>query len=166
MKIYPTKEQLEQLFIYEPDTGLLKNRINRKASKAGQIAGYIDNGGYYSVRIKNVVYKAHRLVMIMNDYTINQGEEVDHIDHCGTNNRLSNLRIVSHKTNLRNQKIRKTNTSGVMGISFDKKHNKWDAYIYNDKLIHLGLFTDKEDAINARKRAEIVYDYSANHGCK
>ena len=51
-----------------------------------------------------------------------------------------------------------TNTSGVTGVNWLKKNQKWRAYInVGDKQINLGSFVDKEDAIKARKEAEIKY---------
>ena len=51
-----------------------------------------------------------------------------------------------------------TNTSGVTGVNWLKKNQKWRAYItVGDKQIHLGSFENKEDAIKARKEAEIKY---------
>ena len=50
------------------------------------------------------------------------------------------------------------NTSGHKGVSWDKSRNKWYAYItVNYKLINLGRFSILEDAIEARKKAEIKY---------
>ena len=67
--------------------------------------------------------------------------------------------------NLRNQKLRSNNSSGVCGVCWDKVSNKWRAAIfvkYESK--HLGLFEDKEDAIAARKQAEFAYGFHPNHG--
>jgi hypothetical protein len=51
-----------------------------------------------------------------------------------------------------------TNTSGVTGVNWLKKNKKWRAYITVDnKQINLGSFENKEDAIKARKDAEIKY---------
>jgi hypothetical protein len=52
----------------------------------------------------------------------------------------------------------KRNKSGVTGVCFSNNHQKWKAYIYsNQKSIDLGLFHDKQDAIDARKNAELIY---------
>jgi hypothetical protein len=57
-----------------------------------------------------------------------------------------------------NRSIQKSNTSGVVGISWSKVCQKWHAYISKDgKAIHLGYFSDKEKAIKVRKEAEIEY---------
>ena len=47
--------------------------------------------------------------------------------------------------------------NGYVGISFNKQRNKWHAYITrNGNNTFLGGFTDKQDAINARKKAELL----------
>lgn len=57
-----------------------------------------------------------------------------------------------------NQRIRKTNTSGYKGVSWEARRNSWLAKItLNYKSIHLGNFENIEDAIKARKQAEIRY---------
>ena len=51
--------------------------------------------------------------------------------------------------------MRKDNTSGVTGVFWHKKADKWTAQItINGKHYSLGLFEDKEDAIKARQEAE------------
>lgn len=48
--------------------------------------------------------------------------------------------------------------SGVKGVGWDKKRNKWRAYImFQGKSYHLGYYTDKEKAIRSRKEAENKY---------
>lgn len=58
-----------------------------------------------------------------------------------------------------NQRLRKDNTSGHKGVSWDKLNGKWFAYINRDKKtrLRLGLFDNIEDAVEARKQAEIRY---------
>ncbi len=56
---------------------------------------------------------------------------------------------------IKSKKIVKTNTSGYTGVSFDKSRNKWYSQIrFRGKLYNLGRYTDKFDAVNARKKAE------------
>ena len=86
------------------------------------------------------------------------GMVVDHINLNPLNNRKSNLRICTKQQNEMNRPTRSHNTSGVTGVSKHKQTNKWRAYIeYNQKYIHLGLFNTKEEAIKARKEAELKY---------
>jgi hypothetical protein len=54
--------------------------------------------------------------------------------------------------------ISKNNTSGHKGVSKHSQLDKWVANIgFQGKRIHLGLFDNLEDAIEARKKAEEVY---------
>ena len=60
------------------------------------------------------------------------------------------------------------NTSGNIGVSWNKEKQKWKAYItIGGKQIHVGYFVNKEDAIQARKAAELKYfgeyRYEANN---
>ncbi len=90
---------------------------------------------------------------------------VDHIDRIRTNNHMSNLRWVTHQENNRNRTKQSNNTSGFTGVIWNKGAKKWSARIkINGKLIHLGHFAKKEDAIKVRKSANIEYGFSPNHG--
>lgn len=52
-------------------------------------------------------------------------------------------------------KLSKNNTSGRKGVYFNKKLEKWMAYIrHNGKMLYLGVYENKEDAIKARERKE------------
>ena len=95
----------------------------------------------------------HRLVMHAKD-----GEIVDHINHQEEMCCKRNLRIVTKMQNSHNAGLQKNNTSGVTGVYWDKKSKKWFALIQKDRIMHhLGMFTDKNDAIAARKVAEEKY---------
>lgn len=101
----------------------------------------------------------HRLVMKVDDPLI----EIDHKTHPVGNahkvdNRKSNLEVVSHADNMKNQGKYKNNTSGVTGVFWYSYYAKWLAYIdVNKTRIHLGYFDQKDAAIDARKKAEIKY---------
>jgi hypothetical protein len=87
-----------------------------------------------------------------------KGKVVDHINHNLLDNRKSNLRICDQKDNSKNTKLRYDNKSGYAGVDYRKDFKKWRARICVDyKMIHLGLFDTKEEAIEARQKAEIEY---------
>ena len=68
-----------------------------------------------------------------------------------------------------NRKITNRNTSGVVGVVWDKNKKKWEAIIrINKKQIHLGLFDNFEDAVSTRKQAEEKYfgEYSYDNSMK
>lgn len=83
---------------------------------------------------------------------------VDHINGDGLDNRLCNLRVVTRAENNQNRRGAQRNSkSRVRGVHWHKSANKWAAQIkLNYKIIHLGVYENKEDAIlavqEARKR--------------
>lgn len=81
----------------------------------------------------------------------------DHIDRNTLNNRKYNLRPATVQENARNRSTRSDNTSGFIGV-YKAGESNWKAIIsYNKKLIYLGYFDNKEDAIIARLKAEKEY---------
>ncbi|MEO0449071.1 MAG: HNH endonuclease signature motif containing protein [Pseudomonadota bacterium] len=119
--------------------------------------------GYKVGRIFKRTLRAHRVI-----WTMVHGEEpnvVDHINGVRADNRLTNLRSVTASQNSQNMRMRDSNTSGVTGVSFHKQRGRWQAYItVNNKAQNLGHFDNKDDAIAARKAAEIEHGFHPNHG--
>ena len=105
----------------------------------------------------------------IHNYIMNpeEGYIVDHINGNGLDNRRENLRIVTQQQNAFNRAIQTNNTSGHKGVSLVKRNNKWLARIgFNGKRIVLGTFDSYEEAVEARKIAEIKYygEYSRQYG--
>lgn len=93
----------------------------------------------------------HRDIM---QCTMFDGKVIDHINGNTLDNRKVNLRVSSHTENIWNQKLRTSNTSGVKGVSWSRRREKWQAQIMvNRKAISLGFYTDIEDARNAYAKA-------------
>lgn len=110
---------------------------------------------YFQKRIgKRKLIELHRWIMDFPE----KGNYIDHINQNTLDNRKENLRIVSNSDNLKNARLRIDNKSGCKGVIFDKSRNKWSAKIKcNYKTIHLGRFNNYDDAVKARKEAEIKY---------
>lgn len=82
----------------------------------------------------------------------------DHIDGNGLNNTRENIRFVFQADNCKNKSISSRNRSGQSGVHWKEDKKKWCANItVNGRKIHLGYFSDKIKAINARKQAEVKY---------
>lgn len=87
-----------------------------------------------------------------------KGYDIDHINGNKNDNRLSNLRKVTHQQNRCNSKLNSNNKSKFKGVCWSKASKKWMAYItFKSKRIYLGLYENIEDAKKARQNAEIVY---------
>lgn len=101
----------------------------------------------------------HRIILErMIGRPLTKGEEVDHINRNGLDNRRENLRLATSTQNNANQKIRSDNKSGVRGVSWSKGKQKWKAAIYIDKKQkHLGYFDDKELAKKVYDAAALAY---------
>lgn len=82
----------------------------------------------------------HQLIM---DYYGNL--DIDHINHNGLDNRKSNLRIVSHPTNMRNQR---NNRKGIKRVG---SGNYQVVVTVNYEPHYLGTYTSYEDALIARE---------------
>lgn len=87
-------------------------------------------------------------------------EKADHINHDTLDNRRENLRKATNSQNASNGRLRSNNTSGFVGVHWDKSINKWVSRIkINGKEVHLGCFI-------FAKKAAFAYDEAARklHG--
>lgn len=123
-----------------------------------------NSGGYRSGRILGRDFRAHQVVWMM-AYREWPDGEVDHINGDRSDNRLDNIRLVDRSTNMRNIRRPKTNTSGAIGVSWNKVAQKWEAHIQiSGRKKHLGLFGSVAEARSARLLASKRYGFHDNHG--
>jgi hypothetical protein len=154
-----TQEFLKKLFYYDPKTGFFTRLIEQgKRGRVGDIAGSPNNFGHIQIKINRVLYKAHRLAWLY-VYGKWPKNSIDHINGVPSDNRIINLRDVSHMHNMQNiRRLNKTNTSGFMGVHWYKQQHKWGASITaNYKRIFLGLFETPEQAYNKYIEAKRKY---------
>lgn len=86
--------------------------------------------------------------------------EVDHIFSKPFDNRKSQLRVCTHLENMRNRGTHKNNkTSGRIGVYWcEGNKTPWRPYInILGERKYLGSYENKDDAIKARRNAEIEY---------
>lgn len=130
----------------------------------GKVAGHVGKDKYRYISILGHTHLAHRLVFLYMTGSY-PPYDVDHEDGNCDDNRWHKIHAATPAENGKNRRIPTTNTSGHMGVCWQKSCNKWAARITaNGKSKHLGSFADIEDAITARKAANIEHGYHSNHG--
>lgn len=171
-----SQERLSELLAYDPETGFLTwkprkleefmnlrscNQWNSRYGGKPALA-FVNSEGYCVGHVDKESQKAHRIIWKMQ--TGIDPVQIDHINGLRADNRWVNLRNVDNTENQKNAVRRKDNTSGVTGVSWythERKIGKWLAKLGNK---HIGMFDTFEEAVTARKAAEVAYGYHPNHG--
>lgn len=158
------QKTLKEVLHYDPITGHF-TWIKKIADKitVGQLAGYENPAGYRFIRIFGKRYRAHHLAFL---YMLGRFPVgcVDHINHIPSDNSWANLREVTQKENCRNQHKTRRNKTGFVGVS-QRPDGKFVARIYTNKRHKfLGAFESFEQAVIARKNANVKYNFHQNHG--
>lgn len=154
---------------YNPITGVFKRTLKQSwlgnwyscESVPKSITAY----GYLQMNFNGRPFAVHRLIFLYMNGMFPK-EDVDHINGDRLDNRFENLRLVSRQDNLRNQGLRSDNTTGHMGVSYDKSRKQFHAYIGVGKgeRRSLGYHTTLEKAVEIRNLAERELEYHSNHG--
>ncbi len=152
-----TQERLKNLLNYNPDTGVFTRRIKFRHLSAESIVGCVGTGGYLQCSLDSRMYKLHRLAWLY-VYGKWPADQIDHINHIPTDNRICNLREVSCAENHHNRARRTKSSSGYLGVNWHKRDKCWQAHIeINGKRHHLGYYANLDEAIAVRKYAELTY---------
>ena len=140
-----TQSLLKEIFSYHPDGYLIRNRngkpVESKISK---------NHRYARISVKNKPYAVHRIVFLWHHGYLPQ--VTDHIDNDRLNNRIENLREVTHQQNSFNKKRDFNSASPYKGVKPASRARKnglvpWEVSVsFNKKQIYLGTFNDIEIA--------------------
>lgn len=154
-----TADRLRDVLEYDPETGVFRWRVSRRGGTAteGALAGSKRVDGYRAIKVDGVKYKEHRLAWLYmtGEWPVHQ---IDHINLVRDDNRWSNLREADHASNMRNCRERRHGSSGVKGVSWHKRRERWSAQIRVDgKLHYLGLFADINEAAAAYAAASERY---------
>ena len=136
---------------------------------AKNIAIVIDgNGRWFATNFgKGTIYAVRgQRSQKMHRHILGSGsEDVDHIDGDGLNNTEKNIVSGTHAENMRNRCMDKRNTSGVIGVTRCKKSGSWLAQGgFGGDHFYLGIFSEIDGAINARKEFENKFCFNPNHG--
>ena len=141
---------------YDPETGSLTwAKPLSNVVKKGDEAGFNHSYGYRVVSVRNVQYLAHRVIWAIQTQKDTPAHLViDHKNGNPADNRWCNLRIGTQRDNTCNSK-RQAGSSGVRGVRWVARLNKWHARISVDnRERYLGIFKTKQEAVDARLAAE------------
>lgn len=144
-----TQTRLRELLDYCPKTGVMWWRVSpRQNVAAGTVAGWRNAKGYWCIEIGRKQYKRHRLVWL---YVYGyMPEYVDHDNRTPGDDRLANLRPATRGQNCSNAALRKDSTSGVKGVSWHVRRDKWQARVYSaGRLVFCQYFDALADAAQA-----------------
>ena len=174
-KILPPPDFIREIMRYDSESGFLYWRHRKDMRKEW-------NNRWANKKIKpssplsdtiGIMYNGHRFYIIYHRIIWchyygewpNSNLVIDHINRNHYDNSITNLRLVTYAENNKNRKVPRDNNSGHQGVCWKKRYKRWEASIGVDKKnIYLGVFKNKEDAIKARKDAEIKYGFHENHG--
>jgi len=147
MKTPLTAERLREVLAYDRETGFFTWKVSKyKPQLIGQVAGSLNQSGYWHIGVDGAEHKAHRLVWLYVHGEWPPGR-LDHENGETADNRFANLRLATHSQNIANSRLRRDSTSGLKGVSFYTSAGKWGANISKDGRRHyLGLFNTPEEA--------------------
>lgn len=111
-----TQARVQELFLYDPITGVMINRVTRRTAKAGDVAGQLNSQGYRAVKVDGYLYSMSHIIWL---YVTGHWpkEEMDHINRVRDDDRFVNLREASRSQNCINKdKYAKVNSLGYRGV--------------------------------------------------
>jgi hypothetical protein len=157
-----TAERVRSALFYEPETGSftwLVSTSNRV--KVGAVAGNISPFGYLYISLDGHRYKAHRLAFLYM-HGVWPTNHIDHLDGNPANNRIENLRDVSHSVNMQNIRKAKSSNKSTGMLGSYRIGKRFQAKIVIDgKVRHIGMFDTPELAHAAYLAAKRLH----HHGC-
>lgn len=137
----------EKGYTYDPETGIV-------TSHKGKIIKNDDCHGYIQLSIKinkvSINIKAHQFAWYIN-YCEVPNDQIDHINHNRSDNKIHNLRSVTNQQN-------SFNKNNVKGYYFNSDRNIYQSYIkLNNKHKYIGCYKTPEEAHQAYLDAKKIY---------
>lgn len=133
-------------FAIESKQGVLY-KVDETDTELARRAWQTDKDGYARTKIDGKEWHMHRLILARSGANI-KGRLCDHRNRDRTDNRRSNLRLVSPAQNQYNRaKPRNGRTSIYKGVSRAMADRQWNAYItVNHRPVRIGGFPEEREA--------------------
>jgi len=137
-------------------------KIDGRSGKPVRTLGVAGKSRYPQSVIGSKQTKTHRVIATAFFGEIPDGMTVDHINGVRSDNRVENLRLVSHKQNMRGFCTKsKGKSSQYRGVCWTKGPQKWKAAIrVDDSYKSLGYHHDEDAAARAYNAGAIKYGFA------
>lgn len=156
-----TAEELLNYLSYDDEKGHFYWKVRVHCHGGGRNPGDLagtSKDGYCQIKVFGRHYRSHHLVwLIKTGAWPPVGLDIDHRNGNKSDNRWLNLRLATRTQNNANTPVRETNSTGFTGVyrQTDGKGKFFARITLNKRSIHLGTFDSIDDAVHARKKAEI-----------
>jgi len=159
-------ERLRQMMSYDEETGIFtwKRSVRRRTNKLGNV-GYTCKNGYVQIAFDGIITRAHRLAWLY-VYGVHPSGSIDHINGIRNDNRISNLRDVSHAVNMQNRHGPATNNVlSVAGVTKCRSGYRAEICV-NSKRYHLGVYNTVLEAGAAYNAGKMILHKKASESHK
>ena len=153
-----TQTLINELFEYKDGDLYWKYYFKKKFQKASNNRP----DGYSRLTFNGKTYYTHRIIFLMQNGYL--PKYIDHIDGNPSNNKITNLREATSQQNHFNSKIQSNNSSGIKGISWNKKSKKWQIHVkhYSGRFTALAENLELAELIAQEARLKYHGEFARN----
>lgn len=155
---YPTKEQIEARYTYDPETGIFTSKVDgiNPRVRVGARSGKVCPDGYRSLSVDRCRYQASWIAWFLCTGKWPENE-MDHINHDRGDDRIANLREADRSTNCGYKRSFVGNRTGYRGLKVQTNGRVAASICVNMKEIHLGTFDTSTEAAKVYDKAAIEH---------
>lgn len=157
-------KRISELFVYDEGSPTCLFRVSGKNGLTDRVVAGTKTGSNYSrVYFDKKYYGVHRVVYCLcNKIDLDSDLVIDHIDGNNTNNKISNLRLVSHSENMKN-KIHKKSNTGIQNLFDDPNYCRYVvSYSENYRVVRT-CFSYRRNGARVKQRWYCTKELALSH---